>query len=325
MPGQFILLGFFVARIVEWVYTRNIWGKLLSYGSLFLIAIIIVGQFVGSTASIADASRGNYTGQQPPFNYYNDLGSLQHALHEADRLATQYHFNRVYVTTDFVTHTAMNYLAEQMQTPTTLFDDSRCLILPNAADGPAVMLVGPYSMLTNALLIHFASAALVEEPVRLGGPPFRLYIVNPGERLSNTNGAFTHHLELLNASPQNMSFNNRLWMVTRWNLLQSAAPSYRKMYSYQFQAILNGDNKVVRSSNCVFSAMRMDDQILVAFSLPLGNSLPSALAIQGEFMVTRPYNLSYGPVILETGRSLNAASIVLLTIDGKHSITLSNT
>jgi hypothetical protein len=39
-----------------------------------------------------------------------------------------------------------------MHTPATLFNDQGCVVLPGTEEGPAVMLVGPYDNLTDALV-----------------------------------------------------------------------------------------------------------------------------------------------------------------------------
>ena len=72
-------------------------------------------------------------------------------------MALRRHLNRVYLTADAYSQVPLSYLIGQMRTPTTLFDDERCLVLPNPADGPAVLLVDPYAQMTLALLRLYAT------------------------------------------------------------------------------------------------------------------------------------------------------------------------
>ena len=137
MPGPYILIALFITKVVELL--RHYWPRwsLLRYGVYALIGLVILGQFAGSLASVIDISTGNFDDRTFYIHYRNDLHSLQNALNEADSLAQQRHLNRVYVTTDASTALALRYLSEQMQTPTTLFDATNCLVLPNPAAGPA--------------------------------------------------------------------------------------------------------------------------------------------------------------------------------------------
>src|SRR5205085_9310863 len=115
--------------------------------------------------------------------------------------------------TDASTALALSYLSEQMRTATTLFDATNCLVLPNPADGSAVLLVGPYDTLTNALLSQFAKATLVDQPMRPGGAPFRLYIVAPtAVQNSSTTDTFGDDLQLLHAQSRVLSSDNSSWL-----------------------------------------------------------------------------------------------------------------
>src|SRR5207249_3027429 len=77
------------------------------------------------------------------------------------------------------TLTALPFLAEQMRTPTTLFDAASCLVLPAPGDGPAVLLVRSTDKVVATLLSHFGTVTLVDQPPLLGTSPFQLYIVTP--------------------------------------------------------------------------------------------------------------------------------------------------
>ncbi len=320
LPGPFILIGLLLAKAVEWFQAQGRQWNILRYGTYALATLVIITQLVGSTAAVIDTSSGNFNDRSfQPYPYHNDLRSLQHALGEADQLAQQRHLSRVYITTDFATQTALRYLAEFMRTPTTLFDASSCLVLPNPADGPAVLLVGPYDGLTNALLSQFATATLIDQPARLGGPPFRLYIVTPTPASTSSQSVFSGNLQLIDTKAHYLNYKASSWLVTRWRLLHAAQPSYRTTYSYALTALLNGTRK---QSLCTFTAIRAGDQLLVAFGLPQSASVFSSVMIKAQSFTTVPDNPYYGPFHLETDSDLSTARVTLETASGGASITL---
>src|SRR5260370_750654 len=238
----------------------------------------IVGGFVsrgkglGRTATLGDQSNGNIKYA----DVSSSLNSLQDALTEADQLALHRHLTYVYIAADLFTQVALRYLAEQMQTPTTLFDASHCLVLPNPASGPAVLLVGPYDKLSGVLLGMFAVCTLIDQPERLGGASFQLYVLQPmrGPKQASSNEAFANNLQLLDNRPRQLSFDNSTWLTTRWSFIRSALPQYRTTYTYTLQALLHGSgNKGLNvSSQCVFTSMRTRDELLVSFQLPTSTS-----------------------------------------------------
>ena len=308
MPGPFILMGIFVARTGtlpggqvminhaptwtqrrehvdhptsghlrgHFVPTPNALMVALRYSMYAIVAFTIIAQLVTCTATLIDAVYA-HNGHS---KVYNDLGSLQHALAEADQLAQQRHLNRVYITTDFSSQTAIHYLSEQMHTPTTLFDDSRCLVLPNPSDGPAALLVSPYAQLTQALLNTVATVTLVDQPARLGAPPFRLYIVTPKVLTGQLPApqTFVDNLQLLSLQSQQLNATGHPWLVSRWTLLHSAQPGPRTNYKYAMTALVNTTNSYPSRSLCTLTSIRPGDQLYVAFSLPNDSPAPNAPA-----------------------------------------------
>jgi len=356
MPGPFILAGFFIAQLLKWIQqigrgivsaqadpshkkngssspivgatrshpfeARRFLRTVLRYAVYFIVAFAVIAQFMTATATLIDAAQGN-NGHGKAFN---DLRSLQQALAEADHLAQQRYLSRVYITTDTNSETAIRYLAQQMQTPATLFDDSRCFVLPNPAEGPAVLLVSPYAEVTKALLGQFAATTLIDQPARLGAQPFKLYIVSPKPVLEKTSlhPSFVDNLQLVNLQRQQLNITNRSWLVSRWNLLRSAQPGPRTTYTYAMAALPNSGNKPVES-HCTFNAMRSGDQLFVAFALP-GNAISAAsVTIKGLSYTTTPYNPAFGPLLLETDKTQDSPVKILRTAESKESITISIT
>lgn len=325
MPGPFILMGVFVGQVVKLTQRhegmRNFFMPALRYAIYVVAAFAIIAQLLTCVAALMDKADGNYQHGMK----FNDLGSLQHALNEADQLAQQRHLNRVYISTDVYSQTALGYLAEQMRTPTTLFDDANCLVLPGASDGPAVFLVGPYAQLTLALLNQYATTTLIDTPARLGAPPFRLYVVTPRPVTGQTFApeTFVDNLQLLNLQRQQLDVAGSSWLVSRWNLLRSAQPGPRIAYNYDMTAVPNTHNNSPRHSHCILTALRPEDQLLIAFASPEDSSSPSLITIEGQAYTTAPSYPSFGPLRLETDQTQDTPRIVLRTMAGKDKITIS--
>ncbi|HTD19509.1 MAG TPA: hypothetical protein VK667_08275, partial [Ktedonobacteraceae bacterium] len=293
----------------------------LHYAIYIIAALTIIAQITTATAAVIDATDG----ANPHGKTYNDLGSLQRALTEADQLARQRHLNRIYVTTDIYSQTAMSYLAQQMQTPTTLFDDSRCLVLPAVADGPAVLLVSPYAHLALSLLHQYASAQLVDRPARLGAQPFQLYIVAPGPapRTVAASPTFSGTLQLLNVQRFHSSRNYIPWVVARWKLLRSLPPGIRITYNYAMMALPNDGMLVTQRSLCTFTSTRAGDQLFVAFELPNHAAPFTQVTLKGQIDTTTPYHPLLGVLHFQTDLTTDSQRIVLRTKNGRDSITTS--
>ena len=181
-----------------------------------------------------DSVQGHYVDKNLSNPYYNDLNSLQQALTKADQIAQQGHLGRVIVIADQATKSAFRYLSEQLDTPATVVDGS-CLILPGPSAGPVVVLVPPYETTLDAFFssgyIHVSRS--YTSP-RLGGDPFRLYVVDPLPQAA-TQETLSSDLQFVSAQTQ--SLQKQVRVVTRWNVLQSAPPSFRSTYSYRFMDV----------------------------------------------------------------------------------------
>ena len=323
LPGPFIIIGILLSTLGYWFQRQSGMWKIAHYGVYICTCLVIVSQLLGSTAVLIDEASGNNLHGYS----YNTLNSYEDALAEADQLALRRHLNHVYIATDQFTEVTLRYLAEQMRTPTTLFNASRCLVLPDPTDSPAVLLVGPYDKLTGVLLSQFAITTLVDQPKRLGSAPFQLYIVQTiaGQKPTPSNEAFVNNLQLLDNRAQQLSYDNSTWLTMRWRFIRSASPNYRTSYTYAMRALLNdnGNGGLSISSQCVSTSMRTGDQLVVAFQLPKGVSVPASLNISATYYVTMPRDLSYGPIHLENIRDQSTHPTTLQTTEGRTGITLS--
>ena len=322
MPGPFILIGLFLAKISTWAHYSLAWTRLLRYGVYVFACVLIVAQFAGSLAGVLDTAHGNFNDMVLSHPYYSDLHSLQNALHEADQLSQQHHFKRLYISSDAATQAALRYLGQQTQTPTTVFDSSyKCAVLPSSSNGPAVMLIGPYSPFTEALVTHFTQATLVAMPKRLSGSPFKLYIVQPMAAQAVSTSSFSNDLQLLDSSARPFNFNGSPWLVTRWRFLRSAQPSYQKVYGYtvnQFSTIAS--TQPTMRSLCGFTAMQAGDQLLAP--LQQTRSVKNNLNIRVQSFTVNPYTLTYGPISFETYRDISSLWRTLKTSVGYDTLTI---
>jgi 4-amino-4-deoxy-L-arabinose transferase-like glycosyltransferase len=304
LPGPFIFIGLLFRQVTSWCEQLKNAGRLLRFVVPALSLLLVLLQFTGSFGWFFDETHG-YFSHGTDYNTWQDV---QGAVDAADHLAQVYHLHRVYLDTGIHTYETLKYLAGQMQTPATVLSTSNCLVLPATAQGPAVMLLGPENMLDDALLNRFASATLISQPPRLGGAPFRLYIVQPLSVTSLSQATFAHSLTLHLNQPDMMAWNDpagatKHMFETHWTNLQNLPAAYGTMYTYHFDARYSGHNTdgQTGSAECSFSSLLPGDQLLIPFQLPTGSvALPASLAISGSTWSTQPYELHYGPFHFES-------------------------
>ena len=319
LPGSFILIGIFFAHVLNWLQRRQGWPRQIRFAFYAFVFLLVAAQTIGSTVWLLDTTHTN-TSDDKFTPYHNDLRSLKGALNDADTLAQTHHLNHVYVATDVANQDALGYLNEQMpiHTPTTLFDATRCLVLPNTANGPAVLLVGPHNELADALVTHFAQATLVSTPARLGGAPFHLYLVSSlSEGTAPKNALLGNDLQLLDPSTHTLSITQKSWQVTRWSLLRPQAPRSRTTYNYALTAT-DSNNPTHHMTN-TFNTISAGDQLLVAFPQPKAASMN----IGAKFFMGVPFNPTYGLFRLETDTSQQTQWVGLQTPDGKNTVQVS--
>lgn len=343
MPGQYILLALLLAGIARWFQQFKGWDQGIRLAACLLAILIIVAQSVSSLGNVVDRARGNTTdghfmlGGNITYGYSNDLNDLQNAFAEAEQVAQQHHLKHLYVSNYNTYYFMLNvtYLAEHAPIATTVFT-AGCLVLPNPADGPAVFMEGPYDGFTDTLLSHFASATLVGEPKRVGGDPFKLYIVDTHPARSAVQAIFPQDLQLLNT--QLLNFQNAPWAVTRWNILRSAPAQYQTLYDYTMTNPAEGDisGNPYQAGQCFFTSMRAGDQLLVGLPLTSGGHTLTSLDIQVQSRTLAPRVFTLNllkrlgipiyfeglPTIMEFPPSPAVPITVLHTSDGKDHVII---
>jgi hypothetical protein len=308
LPGPFLLLGMLLADLYEGLRPQT---KLIA-GILTLL--LITAQLGSSLLVVLSLAHGNYQDRAWSNPYYNDLHSLQNAVQRADELAQQKHISRLYISADKAIRNSMQFFSEQTRTPAIVVNNS-CLVLPGT--GSALLLIGPYDSQTEELTQHFASATLLESLPHLGGPPFKLYLVEPKSQSNLTNGpVFSQELQFEGA--ERFSSGNQVLIVARWTMLQESAASYQSYDSYSF--ISNGYN----GQTCVLTAQRAGDQLLALLPPQADNQLAIRTFAYRTTVLTAQL-LPPLPLKFETGKEQAEPLRWLKTEDGRDTmmITLS--
>ena len=327
LPGPYILIALFLSQLIVLVkrHLPNL-AALGRIGVIALAAILIGEQFAASTAYLVKMTGGHYNDRQVQnLPYVNDLNSLTHAFAEADQLAQTRHLNRIYITMDANVQETMTYLGEQLKTPATVFGANNCLVLPAPASGPAVLLVGPYADLTNTLLQQFASATLMDQPPRLGGKPFKLYIVQPRSvaPVPRTQANFSGALTLLTPTVQPLQSSGQNMLVTQWQIQRSAQAESRVLYNYALDASLSTGEKA--ESACALTSLRQGDQLIATLNLAPARNVSttlSTLSIKGLTFDRVPYQRRIGPVAVTSAKTEMINWQHLHTVTGDEQIVL---
>jgi len=318
MPGPFILIGILTGSLSRWLRSQGQWWSYARFALYLFMSLILTAQFVGTTADLLDQVNQS----DKVIANHHSLSSLQRAFATADLLAQQQRLSHVYVSSDMYTQTALQYLAGQMRTPTTVFDESRCLVLPNPAEGPAVLLVVPGDTLTLALLARYGT--VIEPPSHPNVAPFHLYIEQPSQSplVGKANLTFAHELSSLDGQLQRINVKDGAFLTAGWSLLKSEPAAYRTGYTYAFSSTLGGGIAQVIQSQCTFTAIRAGDELVIAFPIHATVATPSTASIAAQFYTDQPYDLQMGPVKLESFATQRVHHTSLQTASGGQSITL---
>ncbi|MBO0792522.1 MAG: glycosyltransferase family 39 protein, partial [Ktedonobacteraceae bacterium] len=298
LPGPFILSALFLTWLAGWVRLHVLWPgrRILATGIPVFVTLLIIAQLAGGTALVLDQSYGNYTDNafRP---YHNSLASIQQALARTEQVAEQQHVQRIYITSDSATDESLRFLVSQMRHPVALFDTPNCFVLPAPSAGPAVVLTNPYNPLTDKILQRFTTAKLVTTLPRLGGAPYKLYIVSANPLPSTSQVVFPQQLSLTDPHGETLIASGNTWLVSRWLMQHTAQQAFRTSYSYSLTAS-SGEKHL--SNTCHMNTMQAGDQLLMAWSLPQSPLPSTTLNIQGSYGVTTPSFFTKGPLRFDT-------------------------
>jgi len=323
MPGPFILAGYFIARLGAWIHRPySPLRTLLCLGLYGMALLVVLAQLVGSIASIRDRDHGNFV-DTVDGRYFNDFGSLERVIHDADQLADQQHLKRVFIGTDFSTEYTMYYFGEHMRHQATVFTIQTCLMLPNQADGPAILIMPPYAPMATGL-VEKSGATLLEVSPRLSGEPFKIYEIYPSAtQVSSPENTFAQNIQsVAQGNVDKFQGSDTSWMVSNWMLLRNRQPSYAARYSYRVVATLNDQVRSVLDTVCTFNAAQAGDQMLVASSMPFQGIIATAAMVKVMTYNETPDTPVLGPFHLESHRLMMTPLRSLQTNTGKDSINL---
>jgi hypothetical protein len=173
------------------------------------------------------------------------------------------------------------------------------------------------------MLRQFFRATLVEEPPRLGGAPFRLYIVDPRPISTPAPASFTQGLQLLapTAQPILGGSTNEQWLTTRWRITdnQPAAPRTGTTFHFNWR---RQDARGASYFSCWLSSTRANDQLLTFVQSSQKSPLPAALTFAGSRGLTQPVHYQFGPLTLVTFDTEDVNTRSLQTANGKLQITV---
>jgi hypothetical protein len=248
---------------------------------------------------------------------------MWNAVQEADQLAQTKHISRILISMDLNILPSMAYLGETLHTPTTVFGYDNCLVLPQPGTGPAVYLVGPYADHIDTLLHQFATATLVAQPQRLGGKPFKLYIVTT-RSLGATPAPsenFTDRLQLLAQNISPMAGQTEHMEVTRWSIQREAPAAPRTLYNYHL-GVTPAPGAASVATTCVTTLLHQNDQLLAAFSVPGNVTLSTQQAVSVAAADVEPDTHRFGPVQVTTFNTKTVNAQFLKTSSGSEKLWL---
>jgi 4-amino-4-deoxy-L-arabinose transferase-like glycosyltransferase len=320
LPGQFILMSLCPGQIIILAKQfRPSWERIARYGVSMLATLLILVQLIGIGSTIIDLSAGHFQNA-----VFSDLHDQQNALQVADQVARQRHIHRVYLTSfpTYIKMNSMQYLSQQIKTPTEFFTSDDCFILPSPAAGPVVFLTTPGNSLAATLFGKYANATLVATSPHLGTSPYQIYVVTAKAEPAPVPHAFNQSLQLLSLTAQLLQDQ---WLTTRWSVLSAHYPAFRTTYGFNFQMHSVAGSSLNDNLNCTPTSTWAGDQLFIFHSSRYGDLLPAQIAIQVSTFISRPQTLSLGPVTGFTYHAENTAWQKLLTDERKNSITLLTT
>lgn len=304
LPGPFLLIGLALDEFFHFFNRcRPNLTVATQIGTVLLSALLIIGQFVSSTAYIIKIRGGHFNDRTiQNLAYVNDLNSMWNATHQADQIAQKMHISRIYMSMDTNIQPSMSYLGAILHTPTTIFGYDNCLVLPATEAGPAVYLIGPYADHIDTMLHQFASATLIAQPQRLGGRPFKLYLVTPKTPAAMTTPPpknVTNHLQLLDQNLHPITGQNGTMEIMRWSIQRAAPVVPRTLYNYQLSITPTKGAKPA-TTICAATALHKNDQLLAAFQLPKNEQILTQQSIDEVAYDRVPDVYRFGPIQVTT-------------------------
>lgn len=319
LPGPFLLMAFCINRLADWLLRQSQprWSLVGRLGMNILLFVLLGSYLVGSTASVVDLSHGNYDDREVVAHYYNDLSSLQRALTTAEQVARKYQVPRIYINADHAIRSAFTFLAQQIQTPTTITGGS-CALLPASSPGPAVLLMGPYSDLPQMIQTNGIKLTQVASSERLSGAPFRIFLYTPPTIKPGVLATLRPDIEWLGY--QAALRTDTPAFLLHWRFMRTLPAREEVVYTYNFSLDNTNDMGEDASNLCTFTDVNEGDQLMV--DAQYHDILrPHQMSVQAFTSV--PYTFTLGPVAFDTYRLQSTPTRTLVNELGDENLSLS--
>ncbi|GHO78537.1 hypothetical protein KSD_63080 [Ktedonobacter sp. SOSP1-85] len=322
LPGQFILIAIFVTRAVKFLQQHRSLGTTIArFGLLTLVALILFAQTLGISIMMIDTAQSRFDANITRHSF-DDLGSMQSALNDADQFAQAHHIQRIYISTAIPDGQALRYLAEQLHTPTTLYDSTMCTVLPGSQAGSVLYIADPGNAIQNQLIQQYTHATLVARPPRLGQQPYNMYLLTAQAEPAPVTGTFSSNLKALSSSAQVLHTpdNQLQWLSTRWQVQQTRPAAARTFYNTQF--LFNPAGSAKDNPTCQLTALNQGDQIFTQQAISTTDPMPTALTFQVQTSTSVPVTRPLGPLTLTTYDNVVQQTQTLQTATGQQSVTM---
>jgi hypothetical protein len=165
---------------------------------------------------------------------------------------------------------------------------------------------------------------LISEPLRPGGSPYHLYVVQglPATVEAAPAHIFAGNLRLLNDRVQTATLGGTRSLVMRWQLLRSAAPSTRVSYIYNFMVSLSATSRTIVQGGCAPSSLQSGDQLIMALPQIVRNVPVHGFSLHATYQESHPFNLTYGVMKFETIKQVFTPLLQLTTENGRKMMQL---
>lgn len=329
LPGPCILIALAASKTREFAGRwQPHWSKAILPAIYVAISLVLCAEIIGSVTLVVDTYNGasDNTAYYP--NYANDIPSINNALRATAQLAQAQHISRIYIAANPAVDEAMRYYTQvlPMHAQVTVVNTNTCNVLPDPAAGPVLYLVAPYNTVTDLLLARYTTATLVEKLSRIGGDPFKLYLVQAKAEAISAQQGFTNTVQLLEPHASRLSVSEPApfggdWMMLHWQLTESHQPAWRTAYVYRFGAVYKrGDFPI--QSDCTMTRVYQGDQLLPVFPLQPQIKTPTSLIVSAIALTDEPLIVHTGPIHFLTFGQLTTRMQQLVTTKGEQTLTL---
>lgn len=329
LPGPCILIAIAASKTLEFAKRWQVrWSKAIPPAIYIAISLLLCAEIIGSVTLVVDAYNGASDSTVYYPNYANDVPSIKNALQATAQLAQKQHISRIYIAANWAVNEAMRYFTQvlPMHAQVAVINTVTCNVLPDSTAGPVLYLVAPYNAVTDILLQRYTNATLVETLSRIGGDPFKLYIVHAKSEAISARPGFTNIVQLLEPHASRISVSKPDpfggdWMMLHWRVTESQQSTWRTAYVYRFVTVYKqGDSPMW--ADCTMTRVYQGDQLLPVFPLQPQIKTPASLIVGAIALTYKPLIVHTGPIQFLTFAQNPTRMQQLVTAKGEQTITL---